>query len=575
MEQFKQFSIEKQAAINSLLQLRGMLETLGEMEIDVNDDLQKIASAITAVESDVLRIALLGAFSDGKTSVIAAWLGKIMEDMNISMDESSDRLSIYKPEGLPGECEIVDTPGLFGDKEREIDGKQVMYEDLTKRFISEAHLLFYVVDATNPLKESHSAIAKWVLRDLNKLSSTIFIINKMDEVTDLTDQALFAEQAAIKKENLKGKLQRAANLNALELEQLNIVCIASNPNGRGLPFWFNKPEHYESRSRINDLKTVAAEILKTNVPEVLLAKTGMDVVKDIVTQRITSAQLHLSKLSTFVAKNDEDTSRFTCDIQQSRNEVKRLAGEMFEELSLLEKQLMSQLRPLELDGIRPFMDDELGYNDEGVGFKLHLRIKHIVDRFFAQSSAVTQRLSDDITRQLNSGESFLSGVGEGAFKSLGGVFKGISKISPETIKTTIFAARDTIGQLTGYVYTFKPWEATKLAGGIAKWAGPAGAAFTIGSDLWDAYKAHERERELEEAKNELTRMIKDPFSDIYSVLSSDEKTFAFFAPQIQEMEKVICDLTEKSDTIRKSQQKLSILQQKLEQFNRSSEQQVS
>ncbi|EAO9832680.1 GTP-binding protein [Salmonella enterica subsp. enterica serovar Livingstone] len=575
MEQFKQFSIEKQAAINSLLQLRGMLETLGEMEIDVNDDLQKIASAITAVESDVLRIALLGAFSDGKTSVIAAWLGKIMEDMNISMDESSDRLSIYKPEGLPGECEIVDTPGLFGDKEREIDGKQVMYEDLTKRFISEAHLLFYVVDATNPLKESHSAIAKWVLRDLNKLSSTIFIINKMDEVTDLTDQALFAEQAAIKKENLKGKLQRAANLNALELEQLNIVCIASNPNGRGLPFWFNKPEHYESRSRINDLKTVAAEILKTNVPEVLLAKTGMDVVKDIVTQRITSAQLHLSKLSTFVAKNDEDTSRFTCDIQQSRNEVKRLAGEMFEELSLLEKQLMSQLRPLELDGIRPFMDDELGYNDEGVGFKLHLRIKHIVDRFFAQSSAVTQRLSDDITRQLNSSESFLSGVGEGAFKSLGGVFKGISKISPETIKTTIFAARDTIGQLTGYVYTFKPWEATKLAGGIAKWAGPAGAAFTIGSDLWDAYKAHERERELEEAKNELTRMIKDPFSDIYSVLSSDEKTFAFFAPQIQEMEKVICDLTEKSDTIRKSQQKLSILQQKLEQFNRSSEQQVS
>lgn len=187
MEQFKQFSIEKQAAIDSLLQLRGMLEALGEMEIDIGDDLQKISSAITAVESDVLRIALLGAFSDGKTSVIAAWLGKVMEDMNISMDESSDRLSVYKPEGLPGQCEIVDTPGLFGDKERELDGKQVMYEDLTKRYISEAHLIFYVVDATNPLKESHSDIVKWVLRDLNKLSSTIFVINKMDEVANLTN----------------------------------------------------------------------------------------------------------------------------------------------------------------------------------------------------------------------------------------------------------------------------------------------------------------------------------------------------------------------------------------------------
>nr|WP_244601070.1 hypothetical protein [Escherichia coli] len=88
MEQFKQFSIEKQAAINSLLQLRGMLEMLGEMGINISDDLQKVTSAINAIESDVLRIALLGAFSDGKTSVIAAWLGKVMDDMNISMDES-------------------------------------------------------------------------------------------------------------------------------------------------------------------------------------------------------------------------------------------------------------------------------------------------------------------------------------------------------------------------------------------------------------------------------------------------------------------------------------------------------
>lgn len=563
MEQFKQFSIEKQAAIDSLLQLRSMLETLGEMEIDIGDDLQKIASAITAVESDVLRIALLGAFSDGKTSVIAAWLGKVMEDMNISMDESSDRLSIYKPEGLPGQCEIVDTPGLFGDKEREIDGEQVMYEDLTKRYISEAHLIFYVVDATNPLKESHSDIVKWVLRDLNKLSSTIFVINKMDEVANLTNQVLFDEQAVIKKENLKSKLQRAANLNAAECERLKIVCIASNPNGRGLPFWFGKPEHYESRSRINDLKNTAAEILKANVPEVLLAKTGMDVVKDIVSKRVTQASLQLNELNTFVEKNEEDMRRFRNDITQSRTEVKRLAGELFEELNLMEKQLMSQLRPLSLEDIRPFMDDELGYTQEGVGFKLHLRIKLSVDRFFDQSTAVTKRLSDDITRQLNSSESFLSGLSEGAFRSLGGAFKGVSKISPATLKTTIFAARDTIGKLTGYVYKFKPWQASKLAGGIAKWAGPAGAAFTIGSDLWDAYKAHERERELEEVKASLAKIIKESFKDIYDVLISDEKMFAFFAPQIQNMELVITEMMGKSHAIRESQQKLTFIQSQL------------
>lgn len=38
MEQFAQFSIEKQATIKSLDKLRSVLETLGEMEIDVEDD---------------------------------------------------------------------------------------------------------------------------------------------------------------------------------------------------------------------------------------------------------------------------------------------------------------------------------------------------------------------------------------------------------------------------------------------------------------------------------------------------------------------------------------------------------
>jgi predicted GTPase len=142
VEQFKQFDVEKQAALQSLQSLGGILDDLGSLGVDVKDDLLKITAAIETIHSDVLRIALLGAFSDGKTSVIAAWLGKVMDDMKIDMDESSDRLAIYKPEGLSGKCEIVDTPGLFGDKEHNIGGRQVMYEDLTKKYISEAHLIF-------------------------------------------------------------------------------------------------------------------------------------------------------------------------------------------------------------------------------------------------------------------------------------------------------------------------------------------------------------------------------------------------------------------------------------------------
>lgn len=563
MEQFKQFNVEKQTALKGLEQLRAVLNELGEMGVDVSSELEKIDSAVQTVESDVLRIALLGAFSDGKTSVIAAWLGKVMADMKIDMDESSDRLAIYCPEGLPEKCEIVDTPGLFGDKEKMVDGVQVMYEDLTKRYISEAHLILYVVDATNPLKESHNDIVKWVLRDLNKLSSTVFVINKMDEVTDLTEQVLFDTQAAIKKDNLKAKLQRAANLSPAEMAQLNIVCLASNPNGRGLEFWFGKPEHYESRSRINDLKTMTTQVLGRNVPAVLIAKTGLDVVRDVVGQHVVRAEEQLVQLKLFAEQNAEESARISQDISKGRREVKRLAGELFEELQNLENGLLGKLRPLSLENIRDFLEDEIGYTEDGVGFKLNLKIKSAIDRSFEQSSKVTSRISQDIGRQLNSSESFLNAMGESALKSMGGAAKGIASLSPDIIKGAIFVARDTLKSVTGIAIKFKPWEATKLAGSISKWAGPAGAAFTLASDVFSSYKAHELEQELKNAKDSIFEVIKGSFKDIYDVISDDEKLMDFFAPQLNEFEKIVQAVEEKSAFISTNQAKLQSVKAKL------------
>ncbi|MEE1950357.1 LeoA/HP0731 family dynamin-like GTPase [Pseudomonas alcaligenes] len=563
MEQFKQFNVEKQAALKGLEQLRAVLDELGEMGADVGSELKKIDSAVKAVESDVLRIALLGAFSDGKTSVIAAWLGKVMADMNIDMNESSDRLAIYSPEGLPEKCEIVDTPGLFGDKEKTVDGEQVMYEDLTKRYISEAHLILYVVDATNPLKESHNDIVKWVLRDLNKLSSTVFVINKMDEVTDLTEQVLFDAQATIKKDNLKAKLQRAANLSPDEMARLNIVCLASNPNGRGLEFWFGKPEHYESRSRINDLKAMTSQVLRHNVPAVLIAKTGLDVVRDVVGQHVVRAEEQLECLKAFAEQNAEESARISQDIAKGRREVKRLAGELFEELQNLENGLLGKLRPLSLENIREFLEDELGYTEEGVGFKLNLKIKSAIDRSFDQSSKVTNRISQDIGRQLNSSESFLNAMGESALKSVSGAAKGIANLSPDIIKGAVFAARDALSAVTGVAIKFKPWQATKIAGAISKWAGPAGAAITLTSDLLSAYKAHELEQELKSAKESIAEVIKGSFKDIYDIIGDDEKLLDFFAPQLKAFEKIVETVEERSTFISTSQAKLKNVKAKL------------
>lgn len=563
MEPFKQFASDKQEALDQLSRLAGLIRQLGGLGLDVQDDLAKVDAAVSAIEGDVLRVALMGAFSDGKTSVVAAWLGHVMDDMKIDMDESSDRLSLYRPAGLPDQCEIVDTPGLFGDKERTIDGKHVLYADLTKQYISEAHLILYVVDATNPLKDSHGEIVRWLLRDLNKLCATVFVINKMDEVADLTEEELFRQQAAIKRENIVGKLKRFAALTAEEIRQLRIVCISANPNGRGLPYWFAKPAHYEARSRIGQLKTMTQEVLSAQVPEVLRAKTGLDVVRDLVARKLAVANAQLNELLVFEMSNQQERTRIREDIKRGRIEVKRLAAAMFDELQALEARLLTKLRPLEMEDLRAYMEDEIGMTGPDVGFKLQFRIKTIFDRYSEQASDVTARIAKDIELQLDAGASFVEKLGGHALGLTGKALKGVQALPTAVIRKGIYAARDVLGHITGISVKFLPWEAAKLAGLISKLAGPVAAGIQVLTDVWQAYQKHEREQALQRQKDDISTMVKESFKVVYDLLRSDEAVQATFAPQLKEFEQVLSKLGSTATWIQDSQHTLKTIRAEL------------
>jgi len=563
MEQFKQFEIQKQAAVQSLQDLESVLIDLEQLGVDVKDDLQKVAAAIASIDSDVLRIAMFGAFSDGKTSVIAAWLGKVMADMKIDMDESSDKLAIYQPEGLPGECEIVDTPGLFGDKEHNLDGHRVMYQDLTKKYISEAHLIFYVVDATNPLKDSHSEVVQWILRDLQKLSSTVFVINKMDEVTDLTEDDLFAEQAEIKRQNLKSKLQRIAGLSPEELASLNIVCVAANPNGRGLPFWFEKMAQYEGRSRINELKATTNRVLEGNVSSMLRVKAGHDVVRDLVRRKLEASRTHLAELQAYADQNSESLTRIQSDLARGRSDIKRLSRECLQELMTTESYLLSKLRPLELDGLAGFLDDEIGRAGGEIGYKLQKKIELILSAYFDQAMQVTVRIGKDLSAQLQSSESFYSAMAERAVGSAGSALKGVAGMNPAVIKQVIFVARDTLASVTGYVIKFKPWAVSNMAAAISKWAGPVAGALQLAGDLWEMYKAAEREAKLKEIKGEIQALVSEHFKDIYDVLSSEDKMVEFFAPHLKQYQDTVEDLQKAAESFQQAHQKVVSIESRL------------
>ncbi len=541
MDQFTKFAAEKLSVLQALDELEGLLGEMQALGIDTAQDAEKVGKAREAIASDALRIALLGAFSDGKTSVVAAWLGRVFGDMKIDMDESSDRVVEYTPAGLPDKCHIVDTPGLFGDKELTEAGRQIMYEEKTRRFISEAHLILYVVDATNPLKETHGDVVRWVLEDLQKLDSTIFVINKMDAVSDLRDEAAFNAQAVIKRDNLKSKLQRAAGLSDAQLNALNIVCVAANPNGRGLPFWFGKPTEYDARSRIPQLKAATMATLSSSVPDVLRAKTGMDVVRDIVAVKIKAVEQQFQALSQGRAQILQEIERVEESIGRGRREVLRHATSLGEELDALDKTLMGKLRPLEMEDLRTYLEDEIGWIGDEVGMKLQRRIKSIVDKYAEQSAEVTNQVVKDVARQIDNTRSFLESMGGKAAGWAGDGLKGLQGMSPEAIKGAIFVARDLLGNM-GVVIKFKPWEASKLAGGVAKWAGPVAAALQVGGDVYQHYKQSELEAKLTEAKEKIGTEVRMATQQVRAHLADDPSIFAFLSPQLTEFERVLASL---------------------------------
>ncbi|GAA9432771.1 hypothetical protein HpHA286_07810 [Helicobacter pylori] len=52
---------------------------------------------------------------EGKTSIAAAWIERLDKSMKIDHQESNDAVKIYD---IDNEIELVDTPGLFGFKEK-------------------------------------------------------------------------------------------------------------------------------------------------------------------------------------------------------------------------------------------------------------------------------------------------------------------------------------------------------------------------------------------------------------------------------------------------------------------------
>ncbi len=252
-ETLKQFKENQKRNQENLEKLLDFVKTGEKYGIKIEESFKKkINSAIQSVADQKLRVALVGGFSEGKTSIAAAWIERLDKSMNIDHQESSDAVKIYD---IDNEIELVDTPGLFGFKEKIADnGKIERYKDITKKYVSEAHLILYVLNPSNPIKESHKDDLNWLFRTLNLLSRTIFVISRFDEEADIEDKEDCNKRFKTKKENIQNRLNDLISLSEKEKEGLSIVAVAANPFGWGLEYWLKHKEEFQKLSRIKTLQ---------------------------------------------------------------------------------------------------------------------------------------------------------------------------------------------------------------------------------------------------------------------------------------------------------------------------------
>lgn len=537
MEEFniKNNKLQKLTALKQLLQ-KGV-EYIPELQ----SYLGKIDSIVNTIKDGEISVVLLGSFSDGKTSAIAGLLGRLEDNMKIDNDESSDELTIYRPKDLKKGFKIIDTPGLFGTKEREINGQNIKFSEITERYISEAHIIIYVCDAVVPLKDSHVEIIRRVMRDYHKLDNTIFVINKMDEAGyDLLDEYDFNNGCKIKKENLISRLRSTINLTPDEEKRLHIVCIAADPKGKGLQHWFSKIDSYYERSHIKNLRKCVNDVVNNADTDKLASSSYETSVSEVVDGLHKAIKCTEKPVSKAIAKMERDCTEIEEDGKRLKSELKSSRDELRQAINEIKNDAIREINGASLETIGDVISNQLGVQNDQVTFYV------FQDKLSAQIEQCCEANANNVNLaavKIEKAYSMQEAMLNDAVKYGVGQLKNLN-ISGEQIK----AVRDVIAK----GYKFKPWGAINMGKNITKWAGRLGKGIGIVFELYGWYKKYENQKKLNELKSSLTNAVNDCICNVFKTFESDNEYYKNYAPsyiqlcqKIQERNEEIASLKQK------------------------------
>ncbi|WP_217583939.1 LeoA/HP0731 family dynamin-like GTPase [Helicobacter pylori] len=525
LEQFKRNQKRNQEILKKLLDF---VHTGEEYGIKVEESLKdKIRNAIKDVVGQKLKVALVGGFSEGKTSIAAAWIDRLDESMKIDHKESSDEVKIYD---IDDEIELVDTPGLFGFKEKITDsGKIERYKDITKKYISEAHLILYALNPSNPIKESHKDDLNWLFRTLNLLSRTIFVISRFDEEADIEDEEDYNKRFEIKKENIQSRLNELISLSEEEKESLIIVAVAANPYDLGVEHWLKHQEEFQKLSHIKTLQDATQKKIKENGGKLtIIEEAKKSVIQDVIYRQMPLAKKEQQEIKREMEYLNKMIEKMRKDLQNLNSEISQARIHLREFIIRYFSDLISQVSGTSLETFNDFVIREIG--DKGIN--IETRVQNAFER-------ETQGILNEISKIETGFKADLS-----LFKKHAGTFGKIGinllKQSGFINATNIKLARDALvatGKFVGIdlALKFKPWGAVNLAGSINKGLPLIGFAF----EAWDSYNKYKKQQEFEKTKEEMKSNFDGQKQEILALINDEAKFKQTCFPSVFDLEKCI------------------------------------
>lgn len=525
--------------------------------ISFEEERNKLINLKENLGDSKLKIALVGAFSEGKTTMVASWLGKIEADMKIHHEESSDAIAIYQPTGLEDKCVVIDTPGLFGNKEIEVENGFIKYKEITEKYVSEAHLVLYVINPINLMKDSHKETCKWLFRDLGKLENTVFVINKFDDIADLEDENEYFNMFEIKRESFVNTLERFIDLTEKEKSNLNIIAISANPYTEGLEYWFNNLEEFETISRINKLRSVTNNVIKNTSTSIYTNQIN-SVVSDLVLRKKNEVIQIIELQNKNIELSDKNLKNIKSDLDDVSKEINSSFVNLKKEVITYLTDLKIKVRGADSETLGNVFDKEIGEN----GRMLDINLEEILNRYIMGNISELIKIGNNIQDEIN----FSEKISDNYLKSL--INSGLSSFKAVPIsnmRNIVLASRNTlvktVNSLGGNIaIKFKPWGAIKFAKGL----GMAAGAVTLVVEVYEMIRSYKAKKKFDDAKSKLIEFIDDMMKHYEEMFNNQEDFKKEFFPQIKEYSIIY-------ENLREENKKMRSMKESVENWFRSSE----